>query len=91
MRGVQGPGSKRRIEGQYSLLKSNELFLYAISFEKEAGKAFVTGYENDTPVLKPIERRSLYDTSPVEFVGDHIPFEMYDLKECLNVQTLRTP
>lgn len=72
-------------------LKSNELFLYAISFEKEAGKAFVTGYENDTPVLKPIERRSLYDTSPVEFVGDHIPFEMYDLKECLNVQTLRTP
>jgi len=72
-------------------LKPNEMLLYAFSFEKEAGRDFVTGYENDIPVLKPIEWRSLYETDPVKFVGDHISFEMYELKECLNVQTLRTP
>ncbi len=72
-------------------LKANELFLYFWSFEKQMGKGFVTGYENDAPVLKPIAWRSLYSTDPVEFVGDHIPFDMYELKECLNIQTLRTP
>ena len=72
-------------------LKSNELLLYAYSFEKDAGRGFVTGYENDAPVLKPIASRSLYDPDPVKFAGDHIPFDMYDLKECLNIQTLRTP
>jgi hypothetical protein len=72
-------------------LKSNELLLYAYSFEKDAGRGFVTGYENDAPVLKPIVGRSLYSTDPIEFAGDPIPFEMYELKECLNIQTLRTP
>jgi len=72
-------------------LKSNELFLYAYSFENDAGRGFVTGYENDASVLKPIIRTSLYSTDPVEFVGDHITFEMYELKECLNIQTPRTP
>ena len=43
-------------------LKSNELFLYILSFEHDSGRILVVGYKNEVPVLKPIAARSQYST-----------------------------
>lgn len=64
----------------------NEVFFTVWNPENDTGGAFVLGYENDTPLLKVITNYSYRDpTTPFTYQDEVIPFESFELKECLNL------
>lgn len=65
-------------------LEANEITIGVGSPTEEKGYAGVLSYENDQPVLKPIQSFNQRSTEKVEYVNDPIPFEMYELTSCLN-------
>ena len=62
----------------------NELFLIVWHPETKDGVALVVGYQNETPILKRITNYDQYGSEPFEYIGNPIPFEMYELTTCVN-------
>lgn len=63
----------------------NEVLFNFWDVAEKVDHIYFLGYEDGTPVLKEISGYDLYDASkPWEYVGDPIPFEMYELIVCSN-------
>jgi hypothetical protein len=64
----------------------NEVFFTVWNPQEDVGAAYVLGHQNDTPVLKVVTNYEYTDTvTPYTYKGEPIPFEMYELTNCLNL------
>lgn len=64
----------------------NEIFFTLWNPEGDIGRAYVLGYENETPVLKIVTNYRYTDTvTPFTYRDDPIPFESFELTTCLNL------
>ncbi len=67
-------------------MQAGEVLLEVWAVGEKSSVRYVIGYENDSAVLKETSGFDLYDVSkPWEYVGDPIPFEMYELLVCNNL------
>jgi hypothetical protein len=64
----------------------NEVFFTVWNPETDVGAAYVLGYQNDTPILRIVTNYRYTDTvTPFTYEGDPIPFESFELTNCLNL------